>query len=114
MATNKQSLFVNGGNNRMLVADAAADEQRARELARRYRREFVDLRDFHIQHELFKKIPVDLMFQYNFVPLEERADGVLLIAVADPSQLMMLDEISLRLGKRLQTRVATLSQITDI
>src|SRR5438045_100282 len=114
MATKNPSLFVTGGNGQTLIADKAVEEQRARDLARRYRREFVDLRDFHIQHELFKKIPVDLMFQYNFVPLEERADGVLLIAVADPSQLMMLDEISLRLGKRLQTRVATLSQITDI
>ena len=114
MATKNPSIFVNGGATRTLVADKAVEEQHARELARRYRREFVDLRDFHIQHDLFRKIPVDLMFHYNFVPLEERPDGTLAIAVADPSQLMMLDEISLRLGKRLQTRVATLSQITDI
>ena len=54
----------------------AASEQRARELAARYRCEFVDLRNYRLDAELFKSIPVDLMFRYNFVPLEENA-GVL-------------------------------------
>ena len=34
------------------------EESRARELARRYRCEFVNLNDFKIHHELFKKVPV--------------------------------------------------------
>ena len=54
------------------------------------------------------------MFRYNFVPLEETADGRLAIAIADPSQLMMIDEISLLLGKRIVTKVSTLAQITEI
>ena len=74
----------------------------------------MDLNDFQLHHELFKKIPVDLMFRYNFVPLEETADGNLAIAIADPSQLMMIDEISLLLGKRIITKVSTLKQISDI
>jgi hypothetical protein len=37
------------------------------------------------------------MSRYSFVPLEETHDGGLVIAVADPSQLMLLDEISLLL-----------------
>jgi len=61
-----------------------------------------------------RKIPVDLMFRNNFVPLEETPDGRLAIAIADPSQLMMIDEISLMLGRRIIPKVATLSQITDI
>ena len=43
-----------------------------------------------------------------------RADGRLAIAIADPSQLMMIDEISLLLGKRIVTKVSTLKQISDI
>ena len=38
----------------------------------------------------------------------------LAIAIADPSQLMMIDEISLLLGKRIVTKVSTLAQITEI
>ncbi|HVP56440.1 MAG TPA: GspE/PulE family protein [Candidatus Eisenbacteria bacterium] len=107
----KKSIFVNGGNGNVSVADELAHAQ---DLARRYRCEFVDLKNFHIQHELFRKIKVDLMFRYNFVPLQETQDGRLVIAIADPSQLMMIDEISLNLGRRIITKVATLTQISDV
>src|SRR5437763_1581135 len=91
-----------------------SEESRARDLARRYRCEFVDLKNFHIQHDLFRSVPVDLMFRYNFVPLENSQDGRFVVAIADPSRLMMIDELSLLLGKRIVTKVATLSQINDI
>src|SRR6201997_1810125 len=112
----KKSLFVNGGNGGQIATSGTpADElDRARDIARRYRCEFVDLNDFQLHHDLFKKVPVDLMFRYNFVPLEETGDGKLAIAIADPSQLMMIDEISLLLGKRIVTKVSTLKQISDI
>ena len=88
-------------------------EQRVREMAARYRCEFVDLRDYRLDAELFKTVPVDLMFRYNFVPLEE-SEGTLWIAIADPSKLMMIDEIGWMLNRRIKTKVATLSQISDI
>src|SRR6059058_1921598 len=100
------ALFVGGASD-------ANSEARARDLARRYRREFVDLKNYHIQHELFRTVPVDLMFRYNFVPLEEHGDE-LTIAISDPSRLMMIDEIGLLLNKRVQTKVATLAQIEEI
>src|SRR5882762_4117613 len=116
MATEKKSLFVNGGNGGQMVStgNPITDLERAQDVARRYRCEFVDLTDFQLHHELFKKIPVELMFRYNFVPLEETTDGRLAIAIADPSQLMMIDEISLLLQKRIVTKVSTLKQISDI
>src|SRR5271170_6362265 len=96
------------------INELGMDEvERAQMLARRYHSEFVDLKNFKIQHELFKSVPVDMMFRYNFVPLEQ-SEGRLAIAVSDPSKLMVLDEISGLLGTRLVTRVATLSQVTDL
>jgi type IV pilus assembly protein PilB len=89
------------------------ETERAQLMARRYHAEFIDLRDFKIQHELVKSVPVELMFRYNFIPLEQAGDR-LVIAVSDPSRLMVLDEISGLLGTRLSVRVATLSQITDL
>src|SRR5450631_54329 len=109
----KKSVVVHGGNG--AVPGSHAEElEKARGVARRYRCDFVDLTDFQLHHELFKKIPVHLMFRYNFIPLEETKDDRLAIAIADPSQLMMIDEISLLLGKRIVTKVATLAQITEI
>ncbi len=101
----------------LLNLDPAAvlvDEvSRAQHLARRYRCDFIDLKHFKLQHDLLKSVPVELMFRYNFVPLEQLEDR-LVIAVADPSKLAMVDEISGLLGQRIVTRVATLSQITDL
>src|SRR5438128_2798227 len=108
----KKSLFVNGASAQ--PANAAEEESRARDLAQRYRSQFVDLRSYHIDHDLFRSIPVDLMFRYNFVPLENESDGRLVIATADPSRLMMIDEIGLLLGRPISTKVATLSKINDI
>jgi len=85
----------------------------ARHLASRYRCEFVDLKLTKIDHELFKSIPVDLMFRYNFVPLNAH-NGSLEIALADPRHLNLLDELSLLLEKKLHVKVATLSQISDL
>src|SRR5579859_8227604 len=91
----------------------AGNEQWARDIAARYRCEYIDLRSFQLDPELFKTVPVDLMFRYNFVPLESK-DGVLSIAIADPSKLMMIDEIADLLRRRIRTKVATLAQINDI
>jgi len=100
-------------DNKPLRPDPAVEDQSARELARRYRYEFVDLNREHIEHELFRSIPVELMFRYNFVPLRQQ-NGTLEIALADPRQLMLVDEISLLLNKKIRVKVATLSQISEL
>jgi type II secretory ATPase GspE/PulE/Tfp pilus assembly ATPase PilB-like protein len=93
---------------------AGFDERaQAEALAARYRAEFVDLKNFKIQHDLLRTVPVELMFRYNFVPIEQHNDAMV-IAVSDPSRLMVLDEIAGLLGQRIIARVATLSQITDL
>ncbi|MGA9593573.1 MAG: GspE/PulE family protein [Candidatus Acidiferrales bacterium] len=93
--------------------DDSAERDNARRLAERYRCPFVDLREQRIDPELFRSIPAELMFRYKFVPLEAH-DTTLVVAMADPSQLQLTDELSLLLGKRLQKKVATTSQIDDL
>jgi type IV pilus assembly protein PilB len=111
MATTDQHTNIAGG------AAPAVDEQQEREFARklaeRYRYAFIDLREQRIDAELFRTIPADLMFRYNFVPLEVH-NNVLAIAAADPGQVQSSDELPLLLGKKLLIRVATARQIGDI
>ena len=95
------------------LPDEAQERERARKLAERYRYPFVDLREQRIDPELFRSIPAELMFRYTFVPLEAH-DNSLAVAVADPGQLAITDELGLLLGKKLQIRVATTSQINDL
>ena len=95
------------------VVDDTAERDQARRLAERCRCPFVDLREQRIDPELFRSIPAEMMFRYNFVPLEAQ-DSTLVVAMADPSQLPLNDELSLLLGKRLQIKVATASQIGEL
>ena len=96
---------------------SAAEEQHerdhSRKLAERYRCAFIDLREQRIDPELFRTIPADLMFRYNFVPLELHGN-LLSIAVADPSQVLLSDELPLLLSKKLAIKVATARQIGDL
>jgi len=94
-------------------AEEQHDRENARRLAQRYRVPFIDLREQRIDPELFRTIPADLMFRYNFVPLEQQ-NNVLAIAAADPSLVLLSDELSLLLGKKLAPRVATAKQISDL
>jgi type IV pilus assembly protein PilB len=93
--------------------DVEQERAQARRLAARYRCGFIDLQEQRIDPDLFRTIQADLMFRYNFVPLVEH-DGVLVIAVADPSIVILSDELPLLLGKKLTYKVATSRQISDL
>src|SRR5678815_3893694 len=95
------------------LPDLSAEAEQAKAIAARYRCEFVDLREAAIDHDLFRSIPVDLMFRYNFVPMKSQ-NGTLDIALSDPRNLNMLDELTLLLNKTLRVKVATLSQIAEL
>jgi type IV pilus assembly protein PilB len=95
------------------LTDPTGEAIQAQAVAARYRCEYVDLREGSIDHDLFRSIPVDLMFRYNFVPLRAQ-NGTLDIALADPRNLNMIDELALLLNKKLRVKVATLSQISDL
>src|ERR1700728_3412182 len=89
------------------------EREQARKLAERYRCPFIELREQRIDPELFRSIPAEMMFRYKFVPLAAH-DSTLVVAMVDPSELRLRDELALLLGKRLQIKVATVSQISDL
>src|SRR5271170_3564139 len=100
-------------SDRLIPQDPAQEAARARSLAQRYYHEFVDLKEVRIDHDLFHSIPVDLMFRYNFVPIQGQ-NGTLEIAMSDPRNPSMVDELGVLLNKKLRVKVATLSQISDL
>jgi type IV pilus assembly protein PilB len=85
----------------------------ARKLAERYRLEFVDMDEFRIDQELFRSIPADLMLRYGFVPYR-REGRSLVIVVSDPTDLPMIDELSVVLGTPVKVTVGAPSAIQDI
>jgi type IV pilus assembly protein PilB len=95
------------------VTDHAAELAAARRLADRYRLELVDMEQFRIDQDLFRAIPADLMLRYGFVP-HRRDDRALVIVVSDPTDLPMIDELSLLLGVPIKVTVGARSSIESI
>jgi type II secretory ATPase GspE/PulE/Tfp pilus assembly ATPase PilB-like protein len=93
--------------------DYSEEVARARQLAERYRLEFVDMDEFRINQELFRSIPADLMLRYGFVPYG-RDGKSLVIVVSDPRDLPMIDELRVILGMPLKVTVGAPSAIQSI
>ena len=93
--------------------DSEVESARARQLAGRYRLEFVDLTEFHIDNDLFRSIPADLMLRYGFVPYRREGQS-LIIVVSDPTDLPMLDELALLLEGPVTVTVGAPSAIQSI
>ena len=93
--------------------DVLSEAFKSRRLAERIGIEYVDLANFEIDAELFRSIPVDLMFRYNFVP-RNRTETGLQIVVADPTDVLMIDELELLLGTSIEVVVGTPGAIQEI
>ncbi|MFQ5767660.1 MAG: GspE/PulE family protein [Acidobacteriota bacterium] len=89
------------------------EQEEARELASRLGLEYLDLRHFKLDAELFRTIPADLMFRYNFVPCSKNGE-VMEVVVADPTDVVKIDEMEVQLGARLDVKVGTLSAIQEV
>src|SRR5512143_3472543 len=97
----------------VLVEDGIiSEEQLARTLAYQHGAKFVNLFNFHIEPRFFESISYELMDRYQFVPYDEEG-GRLIIAVSDPTNIIMVDELELLLGRPLEVCVATKTSISE-
>ena len=89
------------------------DRLRAAELAEKLGLPFDPLTEFHVEPDLFRQVPVEVMLRYQFIPLERQAD-VIMVVMADPSNVLALDEIELALGAPIDVRVGPPGKIAEI
>jgi len=85
----------------------------AKELARRFGLPFDPLDEFHVDPELFRIIPVDVMLRYQFLP-QALEDETLRVIMANPSDITSLNEVELILARPLEVVVGPASRISDI
>lgn len=89
------------------------DVREAHTLAKRLELPFDPLDEFHVDPELFRTIPVEVMLRYQFLPL--KADGEILhVVMADPSNLVHINEIELALARPLELWVGPPTRISDV
>jgi len=95
------------------AGDVNEDERKARELAERLQLPFDPLDEFHVDPELFRTIPVEIMLRYQFLP--QRAEGeILFVVMADPSNIVSVNQIELVLARPLEVAVGPANRIADI
>ena len=82
----------------------------ARALARQLTADFVDLKSFSPKPELVKLLPEAQARRYRAIVLEER-DGKLVVGFADPTDLMVFDEVNRILHKDIDLAVVAESQL---
>jgi type II secretory ATPase GspE/PulE/Tfp pilus assembly ATPase PilB-like protein len=94
------------------VAAPVTEEAAARALAARLGLQFHDVTSFAPDPQILQSVPVDLMFRYNFLPYREER-GRLVLVMADPSDLNVIDDLAVLLGRRIQAAVGTPSAIGE-
>ncbi len=90
-----------------------SEEQLARALAFQHGLKFVSLYNFQIEQRFFESIPYELMYRYQFVPYDEEG-GRLVAVLSDPSDIIMVDELELLLGRPVTVGVSTRSAISEV
>ncbi len=93
--------------------ESQTEDAEARRLAEKLRLPFDPLDEFHVDPELFRTIPVDVMLRYHFLPLRAEGD-VLHVVMADPSDVVMVNEVEMALARPLEIAVAPGHRIADI
>jgi type II secretory ATPase GspE/PulE/Tfp pilus assembly ATPase PilB-like protein len=120
-------IATNGHGQGNLAADADAEREslaerrrrldserrEAEEFAARYGLEFVDMTRFRIDNDLFRRVPFDLMLRYGFIP-EAQLDGRLSVVMAEPANVVKIDELELLLGQAVEVKVGVRSAIGEI
>jgi type II secretory ATPase GspE/PulE/Tfp pilus assembly ATPase PilB-like protein len=91
----------------------ARERREAEAFAARYGLEFVDMTHFRIDNDLFRRIPFELMLRYGFIP-EAQLDGRLSVVMADPSDVVKIDELELLVGQPVEVKVGVRSAIDEI
>ncbi len=88
-------------------------ESFARSLAQRYGLEFVDANELHVDNDLFRSVPLELMLAHKFVPESEDEEAVVIV-VADPTDVASLDQLELVLGRPVEVKVGVESAIRAV
>lgn len=107
----KHQTALGGRFGEAAIALGLVDESMvAKALADQYKLPFVDLDSIKLDQALFDSIPPDIIYRNHIVPLN-LDDGELRIAIADPTDIVLRDELELLLDQPLQFVVATASAI---
>ena len=89
-------------------------DQLARAVAERYGLDHLDLTRFKVDMMAANAIPPELAKRHMMVPVDFSADGSVLVAMVDPANVVAIDDLAIRTGRRVRIAVASMDDITAL
>ncbi len=86
----------------LVESGAITADELARALAERFGVDYVDLSQFHVDPTVLDVLDPTVARRYQSVPVGILEDGSVLLAMADPTNVLSLDEISMITGRTLR------------
>src|SRR5579859_4729137 len=98
----------------LIESGALRPDQLARALAERFGFDFIDLSIYETDMGAVNLVSGEICKRYQAVPVGFMPDGNLLLATADPTNVLTVDEISMITGKRVHPAVAAAEDIVAL
>ena len=98
----------------LIESGAIGQRELARALAERFGVDYLDLSVFDVDMGAVSLIPLEIAKRYQAVPVGFLPDGSLLLAMADPTNIVTVDEISMLTGKRLTPASVERDDLTSL
>src|ERR1700676_4029175 len=86
-------------------------DQLARVVAERFGLDFVDLAVYELDMGAVNLLSADAAKRYQAVPVGYAGDGVLLLAMADPTNVLTIDDIAMMTGQRVRPAAASVEDL---
>jgi type IV pilus assembly protein PilB len=89
-------------------------DQLARAVAERFGLDHVDLTRFKVDMVAANAIPPDLAKRHQMVPISNLDERTLLVAMVDPANVVAVDDVGIRTGRRVRVAVASADDIAAL
>jgi type IV pilus assembly protein PilB len=86
-------------------------DQLARVVAERYGLDYIDLSTYELDMGAVNLIDMDAIRRYQAVPVGFLEDGALLLAMADPTNVLTVDDIAMLTGRRVRSASASVEDL---
>ena len=89
-------------------------EQRGRAVAERLGLEFLDLSRHRVDISAVNLLPADVARRCELVPIGREGENTLIVAMADPANVVAIDDVEIQTGMSVQVTVATREDILAV
>jgi type IV pilus assembly protein PilB len=89
-------------------------EQRGRAVAERLGLDFLDLSQYRIDMSAVNLLPADVARRCELVPVARDGDRTLVVAMADPANVVAIDDVEIQTGMSVRAAVATREDILAV